>query len=242
MQLLNWFHRRILWNWWDSYLACDTLLWQHSTRDLANRFFQPFKMRLVLLMQKHSKTLNSPHWGRGKWYTKSCRTHSLTITKMCNVFRYQLLHKYDMSKQRDLFRSNRWLYMLMYARIHWNVLWNKWDWFSIYRHVLNWNELSSEFLYDASNIFIEPTNTNCFLESFSKHTFSLNISMVDKRYVIFQISMTVLTTRVRTTLRVSIKLIITHVLAWLDSLEYSVKQVNEFNVDIEILLRMNVAK
>ena len=53
--------------------------------------------------------------------------------------------------------------------------------------------------------------------------------------------MTVLITRVRTTLRVSIKLIITHVLAWLDSLENCVKQVNKFSVEKEILLRRNMA-
>ena len=49
--------------------------------------------------------------------------------------------------------------------------------------------------------------------------------------------MTVLITHVRTTLRVSIKLIITHAIAWLDSLDIYVKQVNRFIVEKEYLLR-----
>ena len=54
--------------------------------------------------------------------------------------------------------------------------------------------------------------------------------------------MTVLITPVRTTLRVSIKLIITHAIAWLDSLDNYVKQVNKFIVERVILHRMYVAK
>ena len=124
----EYFVKRVRYSFCTRYECMETSRWWleffHETF-----FTYSSEMCLDLLNRRHNYLF---HWKKKKSGKKSplvCRAHALTIKK-CTFFRYQLLHEYDMSKQRDLFRSNRWLYMLVYAWIHWNVLWNKWDLFS----------------------------------------------------------------------------------------------------------------
>ena len=62
----------------------------------------------------------------GKERTETSALYFINISVSIFHFRYRRMFNYTMSEWRDVYRSSKWIYMLMRRRIYRGQLWHKW--------------------------------------------------------------------------------------------------------------------